>query len=268
MLERGEERLYENLGVARGEQPVATQVERPPVGTIRPERRPLVVLPRRGKDGQAARALPFGLADRKLSGLPVPLVRAAPPARRVAGRGVRPPADGRLRASRARPVLRGVFPEDRPAESDAGVAFAGEGSHVRRARRAGSRPAGAFAPRTTGWFPARSWRRARWTLSRRTGALSGLRGAAPAGLSSPLPGIRGGDEGERRVRGRAAGRPHRPHRRRRRGAGGGHRLQRLALRGLRALRHGGEAARQGADRSSTRRWSSACWGSTWWAPCT
>ena len=55
MLERGEERLYENLGVARGEQPVATQVERPPVGTIRPERRPLVVLPRRGKDGQAAR---------------------------------------------------------------------------------------------------------------------------------------------------------------------------------------------------------------------
>ncbi len=55
MLERGEERLYENLGVARGEQPVATQVERPPVGTILPERRPLVVLPRRGKDGQAAR---------------------------------------------------------------------------------------------------------------------------------------------------------------------------------------------------------------------
>lgn len=51
VLERGEERLYENLAVATGAQPVAARVECPSPGEIRPERKSLVVLSRAGKKG-------------------------------------------------------------------------------------------------------------------------------------------------------------------------------------------------------------------------
>lgn len=51
MLERGEERLYENLAVTTGSQPVVARVECPSSGEIRPERKSLVVLSRAGKKG-------------------------------------------------------------------------------------------------------------------------------------------------------------------------------------------------------------------------
>lgn len=51
VLERGEERLYENLAVATGSQPVAARVECPSPGEVRPERKSLVVLSRAGKKG-------------------------------------------------------------------------------------------------------------------------------------------------------------------------------------------------------------------------
>lgn len=51
VLERGEERLYENLAVATGAQSVAARVECPSPGEIRPERKPLVVLSRADKKG-------------------------------------------------------------------------------------------------------------------------------------------------------------------------------------------------------------------------
>lgn len=46
MVERGEERLYENAAVAHGTQPIAAHIERPAMGSVNDVHRPLVVLSR------------------------------------------------------------------------------------------------------------------------------------------------------------------------------------------------------------------------------
>ena len=51
MMERGEERLYENFAVEHAEQPLLCRIDRPSMGQITPLHRPLVVLSRSGDDG-------------------------------------------------------------------------------------------------------------------------------------------------------------------------------------------------------------------------
>lgn len=51
LVERGEERLGENLAASRVPRPVEARAARPAPGEVRPERRGLVVLPRGGREG-------------------------------------------------------------------------------------------------------------------------------------------------------------------------------------------------------------------------
>ena len=291
--------VREPCRVARGEPPwIATQVERPaPSGRFGPSGGPLVVLPRRGKDGQAARPCLSASQIESYLACPVPLVRAAPPAR--ASRWTRSSAPCRWatsRIARSSRLLPRRFPENAPAlrKVTPESLFAGEGSHVRRARRAGSRPAGAAqALGQPAGSPHASWRRARWTLSRRTWcAIWTSRRSCCRAFVPLFREYEVGDAGERRVRGRAAGRhastaststarggrwssttkarsrrttslPAMPRRRR-----------------ARVSRQSGGAAADAAAAGApcvpakvqtlvyAQVVQAACWGSTWWAPCT